>query len=58
MRCGHILYLSSRFIWSDLPCAVSIFPTEASCLRLITALLMETSEAWGTGRVYLSITDT
>jgi len=37
---------------------VSIFPNEDSCLRLITALLMETSEAWVTGRVYLSITDT
>jgi len=37
---------------------VSIFPNEASCLRLITALLMETSEARVTGRVYLSITDT
>ena len=36
---------------------VSIFPNEASCLRLITALLMETSEAWVTGRVYLSMTD-
>ena len=36
----------------------SIFPNEDSCLRLITALLMETSEAWVTGRVYLSITDT
>ena len=37
---------------------VSIFPNEASCLRLITALLMETSEAWVTGRVYLSMTET
>ncbi len=37
---------------------VSIFPNEASCLRLITALLMETSEAWVTGRVYLFLTDT
>ncbi len=37
---------------------VSIFPNEASCLRLITALLMKTSETWVTGRVYLSMTDT
>jgi len=37
---------------------VSIFPNEASCLRLITALLMETSETWVTGRVYLSMTET
>ncbi len=40
------------------PRVVSIFPNEASCLRLITALLMETSEAWATRRAYLSITDT
>jgi transposase-like protein len=33
---------------------VSIFPNEASCLRLISAILMETDEAWQTGRVYLS----
>jgi len=33
---------------------VSIFPNEASCLRLISALLMEKDEAWQTGRTYLS----
>ena len=33
---------------------VSIFPNEASCLRLVTAILMETSEDWVTGRIYLS----
>ncbi len=32
---------------------VTIFPNEASCLRLITAFLMEKSEEWETGRVYL-----
>ncbi len=32
---------------------VSIFPSEASCLRLVSAVLMEQSEAWETGRVYL-----
>jgi transposase-like protein len=31
-----------------------IFPNEASCLRLVSALLMETSETWETGRIYLS----
>lgn len=31
-----------------------IFPNEASCLRLVSALLMETSEKWETGRIYLS----
>lgn len=32
---------------------VSIFPNEASCLRLVTALLIETSESWETGLRYL-----
>ena len=33
---------------------VRIFPNEKSCLRLISAILMEISEKWETGRVYLS----
>jgi transposase-like protein len=33
---------------------VRIFPNEASCLRLISAILMEIGEEWETGRVYLS----
>jgi len=33
---------------------VRIFPNEASCLRLISAILMEISEDWQTGRMYLS----
>jgi transposase-like protein len=33
---------------------VRIFPNEASCLRLISAILMEKSEDWLTGRRYLS----
>ena len=32
---------------------VTIFPNEASCLRLISAFLMEKSEEWQTGRKYL-----
>ena len=32
---------------------VSIFPNEAACLRLMSAVLMEQDEAWATGRVYL-----
>ena len=32
-----------------------IFPNEASCLRLVSALLMEISETWETGRMYLSL---
>jgi len=31
-----------------------IFPNEASCLRLVSAVLMEISETWETGRIYLS----
>lgn len=32
---------------------VSIFPNEAACLRLISAVLMEIDEEWQTGRIYL-----
>jgi transposase-like protein len=35
---------------------VSIFPSESSCLRLISALLMELDDEWQTGYVYLSMT--
>ena len=35
---------------------VGIFPNEASCLRLVTALAMETSDEWEAGKVYLSPT--
>jgi transposase-like protein len=33
---------------------VGIFPNEASCLRLVSALLMETSEDCAAGRAYLT----
>ena len=33
---------------------VRIFPNEPSCLRLVSALLMEYDEAWQTGRIYLT----
>ncbi len=33
----------------------TLFPNEASCLRLVTAVLMEISEEWETGRTYLSL---
>jgi transposase-like protein len=33
---------------------VGIFPNEASCLRLVSALLMEISEEWEVGRAYLT----
>ena len=34
---------------------VRIFPNEASCLRLVSAILMEISEDWQIGRIYLSL---
>jgi transposase-like protein len=32
-----------------------LFPNEASCLRLATAIVMEVSEEWQTGRVYMRL---
>lgn len=32
-----------------------LFPNIASCLRLVTAVLMEISEEWETGRIYLRL---
>ena len=34
---------------------IRLFPNVASCLRLVSAVLMEKSEDWETGRVYLNI---
>jgi len=34
---------------------VSIFPNEAACLRLTSAVLMEIHEEWQTDRTYLTI---
>lgn len=36
---------------------VGLFPNPASCLRLVTAVLMEISEEWETGRTYLRLED-
>ena len=33
----------------------TLFPNEASCLRLVTAVVMEISEEWQTGRTYLRL---
>lgn len=33
----------------------TIFPNEASCLRLVSAILMEISEDWETGKAYLTM---
>ena len=34
---------------------IRLFPNTASCLRLVSAVLMERSEDWETGRVYLNL---
>ena len=34
---------------------VGVFPNEAACLRLVSALVMEVSEEWETGRTYLTM---
>ena len=34
---------------------IRLFPNVASCLRLVSAVLMERSEDWETGRVYLNL---
>ena len=34
---------------------VGLFPNEAALLRLVTALAMEVSEDWETGRTYLTM---
>lgn len=33
----------------------ALFPNEASCLRLVTAIVMETSEEWLTDRTYIQL---
>ena len=33
----------------------TLFPNEASCLRLVTAVVMEMSEEWQTGRTYMRL---
>ena len=35
----------------------SIFPNEASCLRLVSALLMEISDDWQAGKAYLTFSE-
>ena len=37
---------------------VAVFPNPASCLRLVSALLMETSEEWLASSRYLTLTET
>ncbi len=33
----------------------TLFPNEGSCLRLVTAVVMEISEEWQTNRIYLRL---
>lgn len=35
----------------------TLFPNEASCLRLVTAVTMEIPEDWQTGRRYLNMNE-
>ena len=35
----------------------SLFPNEASCLRLVSAIVMEISEEWQAGKAYLTFAD-
>ena len=35
---------------------VGLFPNENSVLKLVTAVLMEASEEWETGKIYLNLT--
>ena len=35
----------------------TLFPNEAACLRLVTAIAMETSDEWLTGRIYLNMSE-
>ncbi len=35
----------------------TLFPNEASCLRLVSAVLMEISDEWQTGKAYLTFND-
>ena len=35
----------------------TLFPNEASLLRLVSAVLTEISDEWETGRVYLTLQD-
>ena len=36
---------------------VSIFPNNASCLRLVSAILIEIDEEWRHGRKFLNMTE-
>ena len=36
---------------------IGVFPNEFSCLRLVSAILVDISEKWETGKIFLNVTD-
>ena len=54
LRTSNVLERANREIARRTKIA-SIFPNEASCERLVSAILMEMSEDWQAGHVYLSV---
>ena len=36
---------------------VGVFPNESSCLRLVSAILIDISEKWETGWIFLDVSD-
>jgi transposase-like protein len=55
IRTSNVLERVNREIKRRTRVAV-LFPNEASCLRLVSAVLQEIHEEWTTGRVYLDMT--
>ncbi|MCP4445991.1 MAG: hypothetical protein GY811_11690 [Myxococcales bacterium] len=52
MRTSNLLERLNKEIWRRTRVA-TMFPNQASCLRLVSAILIETSKEWETGRRYL-----
>ncbi len=52
--------LAHLLVWPVAPRTrvASLFPNEASLLRLATALLSEMSDEWLTGKIYLNMNST
>jgi len=49
--------LRSVFSATNRTKAVGVFPNENSCLRLISSILIDMSEKWETGWIYLDVSD-
>jgi transposase-like protein len=45
----------NREIKRRTPRVATVFPNEASLLRLASAVLMEVREEWETGKIYLNV---